>query len=121
MPRGTAASRRAERARDFGPGTAVFRLIVLISVTSFVPCSVTPQYQPMGCSFKLMYTCLVSRYSSTPHGPSSRPKPDCLYPPHGASTYVGCMWLTHTIPARRDFTVRKALKMSRVQTAAASP
>ena len=36
------------------------------------------QYQPIGASFKLMYTCLVSRYSSMPHGPSSRPKPDCL-------------------------------------------
>ena len=29
------------------------------------------------------------------------------------------MWLTHTMPARNDFTVRNALKMSRVQTAAA--
>src|ERR1019366_2263685 len=44
------------------------------------------QYQPIGASFRLMYTCLVSRYSSMPHGPSSRPKPDCLYPPQGAST-----------------------------------
>src|SRR5215211_5877053 len=31
------------------------------------------------------------------------------------------MWLTHTMPARRRFTVRMARKMSRVQTAAASP
>src|SRR2546430_8864680 len=36
------------------------------------------QYQPIGASFRLMCTCLVSRYSSTPQGPSSRPKPDCL-------------------------------------------
>src|SRR6267378_7453646 len=79
------------------------------------------QYQPIGASFRLMWTCFVSRYSSIPHGPSSRPKPDCLYPPQGASTYVGCMWLTHTTPARKDFTVRNALKMSRAQTAAASP
>ena len=31
-------------------------------------------------------TCLVSRYSSRPQGPSSRPKPDCFRPPQGAST-----------------------------------
>src|SRR6266481_4767635 len=49
------------------------------------------QYQPMGVSSRLTNTCLVSRYSSSPQGPSSRPKPDCLYPPQGASTYVGCM------------------------------
>src|SRR6266581_1147869 len=79
------------------------------------------QYQPIGASFRLMWTCLVSRYSSIPQGPSSRPNPDCLKPPHGASTYVGCMWLTHTMPARKAFTVRIALKMSRVQTAAANP
>jgi len=29
----------------------------------------------MGVSSKLTNTCLVSRYSSSPHGPSSRPKP----------------------------------------------
>src|SRR3954468_14581964 len=79
------------------------------------------QYQPIGFSSRLMNTCLVSRYSSTPQCPSSRPKPDALYPPHGASTKVGCMWLTHTIPASSALTTRNALKMSRVQTAAASP
>ena len=31
------------------------------------------------------------------------------------------MWLTQTMPARSAFTARKALKMSRVQTAAAKP
>src|SRR5262249_61194439 len=49
------------------------------------------QYQPIGASSRLTNTCFVSRYSSSPHGPSSRPNPDCLYPPQGASTYVGCM------------------------------
>src|SRR5579872_324215 len=44
------------------------------------------QYHPIGASFRLMWTCLVSRYSSIPQAPSSRPKPDCLNPPHGAST-----------------------------------
>ena len=64
-----------------------------------------------------MNTCFVSRYSSTPQCPSSRPNPLILYPPHGASTKVGCMWLTHTIPASSALTTRKALKMSRVHTA----
>jgi len=36
------------------------------------------QYHPMGDSLRLMWTCFVSRYSSMPCGPSSRPKPDCL-------------------------------------------
>src|SRR5260370_39834391 len=36
------------------------------------------QYQPMGVSSRLTKTCLVSRYSSRPQGPRSRPKPDCL-------------------------------------------
>src|SRR6202034_631701 len=44
------------------------------------------QYQPIGASLRLMSTCFVSRYSSMPQGPSARPKPDCLYPPQGAST-----------------------------------
>ncbi len=56
-----------------------------------VECSACSQYQPIGCSFRLIWTCFVSRYSSMPHGPNSRPNPDCLYPPHGASTYVGCI------------------------------
>jgi hypothetical protein len=49
------------------------------------------QYQPIGFSSRLMNTCFVSRYSSTPQCPSSRPNPDALYPPQGASTKVGCM------------------------------
>ena len=44
----------------------------------YVSESLPSQYHPIGCSFRLMWTCLVSRYSSMPHGPSSRPKPDCL-------------------------------------------
>ena len=36
------------------------------------------QYHPIGVSSRFTKTCLVSRYSSSPHGPSSRPKPDCL-------------------------------------------
>ncbi len=33
------------------------------------------QYQPIGCSLRLMWTCLTWRYSSAPQGPSSRPMP----------------------------------------------
>ncbi len=44
------------------------------------------QYHPIGVSSRFTKTCLVSRYSSRPQGPSSRPNPDCLYPPQGAST-----------------------------------
>ena len=36
------------------------------------------QYQPMGSSERLIYTCFTLRYSSTPHLPSSRPMPLCL-------------------------------------------
>src|ERR1700685_1036320 len=59
--------RRALRQRlGFGAGDRRFKL------------NGSHQYHPMGCSFKLMWTCLVSRYSSMPQGPSSLPKPDCL-------------------------------------------
>jgi hypothetical protein len=33
--------------------------------------------------------CLISRYSSSPVGPSSRPTPDCLKPPHSACGTYG--------------------------------
>src|SRR5258708_17948136 len=125
-PRGTAFARRSERALDLGPGMEVrsWMVAIVIFVVSryqFLFCSVLFQYQPIGASFRLMWTCLVSRYSSMPHGPSSRPNPACLYPPHGASTYVGCMWFTHTTPARNALTIRSALYMSRDHTAAATP
>src|SRR6266566_4640251 len=37
--------------------------------------TVWAQYQPIGCSLRLMWTCLTWRYSSAPQGPSSRPMP----------------------------------------------
>ena len=39
---------------------------------------------PEGAGARLCHTCLVSWYSSSPRWPSSRPIPDCLYPPHSA-------------------------------------
>src|ERR1700683_2213035 len=100
-PRGTALARRAWRACDLGPGIFVLRRIVVITnssgqwsvtvgdqrlvkprflllATDHRPLATAFQYQPIGASFKLMWTCLVSKYSSMPQGPSSRPKPDCL-------------------------------------------
>ena len=57
----------AESALDLGPGNRCFQLNRRHLSTI-----------QLAASFKLMCTCLVSRYSSMPHGPSSRPKPDCL-------------------------------------------
>ena len=52
------------------------RLSLLRAVRSVVQCAALLfQYQPIGFSSRLMNTCFVSRYSSTPQCPSSRPKP----------------------------------------------
>ena len=40
-----------------------------------------------------MPTYLVSRYSSMPSRPPSRPKPDCLTPPNGAAGLETMPWL----------------------------
>lgn len=48
---------------------------------------------------------LISRYSSNPAMPISRPLPDCLYPPNGISAEYQTPPLTLTVPAsqpRRD-------------------
>ena len=41
-------------------------------------------YKQSGFGRELGPTGLASWYSASPVGPSSRPKPDCLYPPHSA-------------------------------------
>src|ERR1700689_3440652 len=43
---------------------------------------------------------LISRYSSKPARPISRPLPDCLYPPKGASAEYQTPPLTLTVPTR---------------------
>ena len=43
-----------------------------------------PENQPLGPGFVFCQMCFASRYSSRPVGPSSRPMPDCLKPPHSA-------------------------------------
>jgi len=40
--------------------------------------------QPLRPGVRRRHTCLSSRYSASPPGPSSRPTPDCLRPPHSA-------------------------------------
>src|SRR5579859_1250181 len=46
----------------------------MVPICVFLPAGKS-QYQPIGVSSRFTKTCLVSRYSSSPHGPSSRPKP----------------------------------------------
>src|SRR5204863_8096732 len=55
-----------------------------------------------------MPTYLVSRYSSMPSAPPSRPKPDCLTPPKGAAGLETIPWLRPTMPVSRPSTTRKA-------------
>ena len=47
---------------------------------------------------RAMPTYLVSRYSSMPSKPPSRPKPDCLTPPNGAAGFDTMPVLTPIIP-----------------------
>jgi hypothetical protein len=47
----------------------------------------------------LRQMCLASRYSASPAGPSSRPKPDCFIPPHSAWGTYGRKSLIHAPPA----------------------
>ena len=49
-----------------------------VVVASPRPCHGSPANQCWGSGAMLCHTCLVSRYSSSPTWPSSRPMPDCL-------------------------------------------
>ncbi len=59
-------------------------------------------------------TSLVSRYSSRPTWPPSRPMPDSPIPPNGAAADVGLMSLIPMIPNRRPSAIRHARETSRV-------
>ncbi len=48
--------------------------------------------------YRAMPTYLVSRYSSMPSAPPSRPTPEALTPPNGAAGLDTMPWLTPTIP-----------------------
>ncbi len=56
----------------------------------------------------------VSRYSSMPSVPPSRPKPDCLTPPNGAAGSEMTPRLTPTMPASRPSATRSARSSDRV-------
>lgn len=56
---------------------------------------------------------LISRYSSSPATPISRPMPDCLYPPNGASAPYHMPPLMLTVPVRR----RRATAVARSSSA----
>ena len=66
------------RTRNFRTDLNRFHLRIPLPRSSSRLHTAKSQYQPMGVSSKLTNTCLVSRYSSRPHGPSSLPNPDCL-------------------------------------------
>ncbi len=59
-------------------------------------------------------TYLVSRYSSMPSLPASRPRPDCLIPPNGAATSEMIPRFTPTIPASIASDTRSARCRSQV-------
>ncbi len=58
--------------------------------------------------YRLMATYFVSRYSSIPSGPPSRPNPDCLMPPNGAAGLETMPWLSPTIPVSSRSHTRRA-------------
>jgi hypothetical protein len=64
--------------------------------------------------YSAIATYFVSRYSSMPSGPPSRPKPECLTPPNGAAALETIPWLRPTMPVSRPSMTRKARPRSRV-------
>ena len=71
------------------PPSRVGRSMVAVTLTSplWSPCPGAghPPNHPVGAGAVFCQMCFASRYSSRPLGPSSRPMPDCLKPPHSAS------------------------------------
>src|SRR4051794_12470089 len=55
-----------------------------------------------------MATYLVSRYSSMPSRPPSRPTPECLTPPNGAEALDTMPWLRPTMPVSSASMTRNA-------------
>ena len=60
-------------------------------------------------------------YFINAYSPSSRPTPDCLYPPNGTFTFSVLTQLTHAVPASSLCANSIAFVMSLVNTAAARP
>jgi hypothetical protein len=65
---------------------------------------------------RLTATYFVSRNSSSPQCPPSRPRPDCLTPPNGAPTFETMPWFRPIIPVSSPSQTRSARFMSRVKT-----
>jgi hypothetical protein len=63
---------------------------------------------PLRCVYFVNAMYFVSRYSSIPSIPPSRPKPDCLTPPNGAAGSEITPRFTPTIPASRPSATRSA-------------
>jgi hypothetical protein len=61
-----------------------------------------------------MPTYLVSRNSSIPSKPPSRPKPECFVPPNGAAGLDTMPWFSPTIPVSSPSATRNASPRSRV-------
>src|SRR5215212_3263010 len=66
--------------------------------------------------YKFTATYFVSRNSSRPSLPPSRPIPDCFTPPKGAPAFETIPWFRPTIPVSRPSQTRIARLMSRVKT-----
>jgi hypothetical protein len=63
---------------------------------------------------RLTATYFVSRYSSMPSWPPSRPKPDCFTPPKGAEAFETMPWFRPTMPVSSPSTTLRARLRSRV-------
>lgn len=61
-----------------------------------------------------MHMYFTSRYSSMPFGPPSRPRPDCLIPPNGATSVEITPSLTPTMPTSNFSATRQTRPMSRL-------
>src|SRR5450759_1714300 len=77
-----------------------------------------PAYEPaLGVvGYGAMPTYLISRYSSIPSKPPSRPKPECLTPPKGAAGLDTMPWLMPTMPNSSASLTRRVRARSRVKT-----
>src|SRR3954464_7423022 len=102
--------------RGYVVGQAVLGLepsTVYVLCTSQGRALARPAAQPAGRRFAspqsiVVATYLVSRYSSMPSLPPSRPTPDCLTPPNGAEALDTMPWLRPTMPVSSPSMTRKA-------------
>ena len=83
-------------------------------------CSAPRSWWPAGpcaagrTSYSFIATYFVSRYSSMPTLPPSRPKPDCFTPPNGAPALDTRPWLRPIMPVSSASQTRNARLRSEV-------